>query len=258
VSGWLWILGSIVVPLIVNEMTELAPWLALKTIKTAAWLITDPIERMERRAEWEAALPDVPGKLTKLADALSLLILVVPQTWIRYGIPFGPRARRNSSARALISKNMIRAWTHAGGATSGVAGSHARLYTSDQPWHADEIFDVDCGNPKRAIAFLEQFGRLFETSKYGSPVRRPDAEEWCRIDRGNREKTRHLFGGWNIHWVRHWLDGDIDGDTQEPPSLPRPPDGQCPACLSLSQEDEQPAAEAPSRTIYLSWLQWRL
>lgn len=66
----------IAVPLLLNEFTEVSPWLARKMVRAAARLLTDP-PAVERFAEeWESELETIPGKLIKLGYALFRLVLL--------------------------------------------------------------------------------------------------------------------------------------------------------------------------------------
>ncbi|MEU1879052.1 hypothetical protein ABZ470_17200 [Streptosporangium sp. NPDC020072] len=163
-----WILMAILVPLLVTEFGELAPWLARKVIGLSAHLIVHPVEREERRQEWLAALPEVPGKIVKLLDALSILLYVVPRMWIAYGVPGGPRHRRIK--RALeFGPNLVR---HAFFTLNGAAadelpafvtaqGSKVNIFRYVDPLPHDVSEDVECGDPRLAKVIVDLAERLF-------------------------------------------------------------------------------------------------
>jgi hypothetical protein len=71
-----WVSGffaAVIIPLLVNEFADLCPWLAERLIRGAVRLL--PKEHQERyRQEWHAEIYVVPGKLTKLAAAISILV----------------------------------------------------------------------------------------------------------------------------------------------------------------------------------------
>lgn len=90
----LWVLVGIVLPLALTELSEIAPWLAERIVRFGARLIPDPIESTVREQEWLASLPDVPGKLIKVIDAVSVVAVTIPRAWRRYGIPRSRRHRR--------------------------------------------------------------------------------------------------------------------------------------------------------------------
>ncbi|MDN3239222.1 hypothetical protein [Glycomyces tritici] len=75
----------IVVPLLLSEFTELAPWLAKKLIRGSALLLRDEIATERFAEEWAAELETKPGKLVKLGYALFRLLLL-PLTFIEVRI----------------------------------------------------------------------------------------------------------------------------------------------------------------------------
>ncbi|MFB7243033.1 hypothetical protein ACFCYX_11250 [Streptomyces populi] len=69
----------IVVPLLLAEFGEVAPWIAVKIVRWGARFVGDH-ERTERyKEEWAAGLDTVPGKLSKLLKALGILCYAVPR-----------------------------------------------------------------------------------------------------------------------------------------------------------------------------------
>jgi hypothetical protein len=81
VSGfWLGVCLSIVTGALVNELSDLSPWLAVRVARLAArvrgWSCDDPEWAKEYLEAWPAEILERPGKLVKLAAALWLLIAV--------------------------------------------------------------------------------------------------------------------------------------------------------------------------------------
>jgi hypothetical protein len=62
----------IVLPLLLSEFTDWCPWLATRLVQRAARLLPEP-NRARYEEEWLAELHEVPGRLAKLAVAVSLL-----------------------------------------------------------------------------------------------------------------------------------------------------------------------------------------
>jgi hypothetical protein len=78
VSGfWYGACVSFVTGAVVNEFSDLAPWLAVRVARLAArlrsWSCDDPEWAAEYREAWPNEIQDRPGKLFKLAAALWLL-----------------------------------------------------------------------------------------------------------------------------------------------------------------------------------------
>ena len=96
-----WILVGVVLPLALNEVSEVAPSLAKWILRSGARLIPDPIERVICEQEWLAALPETPGKLIKVIDAVSVVVVTVPRMWRRFGMP-----------RSLTRRRLQRAYIH--------------------------------------------------------------------------------------------------------------------------------------------------
>jgi hypothetical protein len=61
----------IVVPLLISEFTDWCPWLAGRLVRRAARLLPEP-NQARYEEEWLAELHEVPGRLAKLAVAVSL------------------------------------------------------------------------------------------------------------------------------------------------------------------------------------------
>jgi hypothetical protein len=75
----LWTVVSLMVlPLMLSEFSEVSPWLARRLLSWAAGRLADKRKAERYREEWLAGLQDVPGKLTKLVKALSIVSYWVP------------------------------------------------------------------------------------------------------------------------------------------------------------------------------------
>jgi hypothetical protein len=67
-----WLFGAIVVPLLLNEFTDVSPWLARKLICRAVRRLPEQ-DRPRWQEEWLGEFEERPGRLLKLLWALSLL-----------------------------------------------------------------------------------------------------------------------------------------------------------------------------------------
>jgi len=74
-----WLIGLILLPIALAETGELAPWLARRCLDWGARRLTDQQERERYAEEWRADLERVPGKVTKLGYAATVVLLAVPQ-----------------------------------------------------------------------------------------------------------------------------------------------------------------------------------
>jgi hypothetical protein len=78
--GWLSVfigfLVLVVLPLALQGFHECSVWMANRLLERAIALLPEP-DRDQYRAEWQAELANVPGKLTKLARAIGLLVAAV-------------------------------------------------------------------------------------------------------------------------------------------------------------------------------------
>ncbi|GIE28936.1 hypothetical protein Ait01nite_019810 [Actinoplanes italicus] len=72
---WLIVVIPVVLSLLVNEFCDLSPWLAKKLIPRAArlWSLGDLDTAEILAEEWAAVIDDVPGKLTKLGQAVRFM-----------------------------------------------------------------------------------------------------------------------------------------------------------------------------------------
>lgn len=100
-----WFIGLILLPIALAETGELAPWLARRCLDWGARRLTDQQESKRYAEEWRADLERVPGKVTKLGYAATVVLLAVPQlrwrTWRREREVPGMRAAADRAAAAL-------------------------------------------------------------------------------------------------------------------------------------------------------------
>ena len=69
-----WILSAVILPVLLAEFTEIAPWLADKLVRIAATAL--PLEQRSRyEEEWLAELAAIPGKVLKLGWAIKVAAL---------------------------------------------------------------------------------------------------------------------------------------------------------------------------------------
>jgi hypothetical protein len=68
---WISVLVSLATGAVINELCDVAPWLADKTVRAAAemWAGTDAELAQTYKEEWSRVINDAPGKLTKLLHA---------------------------------------------------------------------------------------------------------------------------------------------------------------------------------------------
>jgi hypothetical protein len=72
------IISAVILPLLLSEFSEVSPWMARRLLVWAAVHVGDPRRAERYREEWLAGLQDVPGNLTKLVKALSIVCYTVP------------------------------------------------------------------------------------------------------------------------------------------------------------------------------------
>jgi GAF domain len=102
------ILLAIVVPLLVSEAGDLAPFLARQLLGWGARRIGDADQARRYAEEWLADLERVPGKVTKLAHACGVLALSVPR--LRAQVRRGSRrARLPRWIRSRAAEQLARA-----------------------------------------------------------------------------------------------------------------------------------------------------
>jgi len=70
---------TVVAPLIVLEIKDLAPWIARQIVRFGARLIMDRTHAARYKEEWLAGIDDWPGPLTKIVGAVILVVFVVPR-----------------------------------------------------------------------------------------------------------------------------------------------------------------------------------
>lgn len=102
------IVTTVVVTLLVNEMTDISPWIAIRLARWAAkHIYANDKRRMVRRAEeWESHIRNsLPTNLSKLCFGLSLGCAATATTAIRRVSPVGPPPRKALlMALAILSK----------------------------------------------------------------------------------------------------------------------------------------------------------
>jgi hypothetical protein len=106
-----WVIISVfVVPLLLSEFSELSPWLARHLLIWGAARLGALHQSERYREEWLAGLDDVPGKLTKLVKALSIVGYTVPvMHWrVKKTVYLWP-ARRATDALLAIAFPSMRA-----------------------------------------------------------------------------------------------------------------------------------------------------
>ena len=77
------VLLAIMLPLVLNEVGELSPWLAKRLLCWGAKLLGSQEDNERYGEDWLANLDCIPGKLTKLLWACSLLLWGVPRLRIQ-------------------------------------------------------------------------------------------------------------------------------------------------------------------------------
>lgn len=154
-----WVLLSLVVPLVLNEVGELSPWIARRLSRLCACLIPDVRTAMQYAEEWPAGLEDVPGKLTRLFAALSLAVQVVPRAWVNH-LRAQPSRRQ---ADRLIDARMVHALKDCQGASSYAVGGHFYLWTHAL-YNDINNFDVDCGSEQVADQMYDRLKRQIQVT----------------------------------------------------------------------------------------------
>jgi hypothetical protein len=72
--SWWGLLGAVVLGLLVNEISDVSPWMAGRLVRSAARLWSlDPEIAADYAEEWQAVVDERPGKLLKLGTALGFL-----------------------------------------------------------------------------------------------------------------------------------------------------------------------------------------
>ncbi|SCG15513.1 hypothetical protein GA0070610_1747 [Micromonospora echinofusca] len=103
-NRWEIILG-IVFGLLVNEVTDISPWLAQKLARWSAYRwTTDPEMAAAYAEEWAALIDDRPGKLLKLLTALRFTLGAAGRAAPRAGIRAIRAVRRRTQLRAYAEK----------------------------------------------------------------------------------------------------------------------------------------------------------
>jgi hypothetical protein len=139
------IISAVVLPLALSEFSEISPWAARHLLNWAAHRLGDPRACERYREEWLAGLNDVPGKLTKLLSALSIICYTVPVLHWRFKstVYLWPARRFTDTFLAIIRPSVCRRvrerhmnhytvmiGSHGKGGSSITAGLLIRLMTN--------------------------------------------------------------------------------------------------------------------------------
>jgi hypothetical protein len=73
-----WLIAVVLIPVVLAEFGEVSPWLARRWVRWAARQLPTRGMRTRYAEEWRAHLEQVPGKVTKLGFAASLVVRSVP------------------------------------------------------------------------------------------------------------------------------------------------------------------------------------
>jgi hypothetical protein len=129
---FLFVMASVLLPLLLAEFTELAPWLAEKLVQRAIEGLVPPDQRGLRRtleAQLLSYLEDIPGKLTKLCTATVIVVHLPAIVRAHRGLPpLREQLRRRLSQRLpVLKQQVLLTWTEqtskhgpAGQVTEGV------------------------------------------------------------------------------------------------------------------------------------------
>jgi hypothetical protein len=77
VTLWV-IISAVALPLALSELGEISPWAARRLLTWGARRLPGRQQSERYREEWLAGIEEVPGKLTKLAKAISIVCCMVP------------------------------------------------------------------------------------------------------------------------------------------------------------------------------------
>jgi hypothetical protein len=104
--SWWGLLGAVVLGLLVNEISDVSPWMAGRLVRSAAILWShDPHVAADYAEEWQAVVDERPGKLLKLGTALGFLAVAAR---IRLGTTMYGRHRAVRYAlRGIIWNNWL-------------------------------------------------------------------------------------------------------------------------------------------------------
>lgn len=78
ISMW-WFIMFVVIPLIKDEIMELAPWIARQIVRFGARLIMNRALSARYKEEWLAEIEGWPGKVTKIVSVFGLVVFAVPK-----------------------------------------------------------------------------------------------------------------------------------------------------------------------------------
>jgi hypothetical protein len=180
-----WLLAAVVLPRLLAEFTELGPWLARMVVHRAAQRLPRP-ERSRWREQWLADLEDIPGRLTKLAWALSIFLIGAGRMRRLLGAPplsevlwariraawqqlrSRPEPPQKSQPEPLALKAEVHPVTVTGeGALDAVLVSATvkkfKVSWADKPWSSQELFERYLAQHKREFdQYLAQQQQDFE------------------------------------------------------------------------------------------------
>lgn len=72
-TGWGFLVVGLLVPLLLNEVSDLGSWIAGRLLSWGARRLGSPEKAERYNEEWAADLERVPGKLTKVGYALGVV-----------------------------------------------------------------------------------------------------------------------------------------------------------------------------------------
>lgn len=106
------IVSVVVVPVLLAEFSEVAPWLARKALRGGARFIGDAALAERYAEEWVAALEDTPGKVTKLVKAMGVVVGAVPALhWNTRGYAYRWQIVRLVDATlSIVAPSLARRW----------------------------------------------------------------------------------------------------------------------------------------------------
>lgn len=74
-----WFIVVILLPVVLAEIGELAPWLARRCVAWGARRLGDTVACERYSQEWRADLDQIPGKVTKLGYAAGIVVVSLPR-----------------------------------------------------------------------------------------------------------------------------------------------------------------------------------
>jgi hypothetical protein len=161
---WLVFVIPVLLSLAVNEVCDVAPWLAQKLVRRAArlWAFDDAAQALELGEEWAAIVNDAPGKLTKLGHALRFAGGAV---W---------RFQSQRVIRSAVIQRVLRSRSVVAGSTDvepaivsfdaavAAAGGRIRFLIDDLPIQDQQLYFPDMGEAvgPAAVLLVDEQGRF--------------------------------------------------------------------------------------------------